>query len=470
VQKHVARLALRSAAEYVEWCQVRGFRTELTKSWSEFEREWRAHSAELAEAQARRRVDRDPGKLLVAVCSGQASSRDLARPRWRVLATRIENAQLEGAARKALQVLIELVNRRGKLLLAEGRFGDTAYPLLDGLIALSEHHERWIHAPGEWRERSHNARRQFSSLLRHLLTRYPVPGFMDAAWLRQEAAAQRYREWFVRIGRGDGIRGTESPIRLTKRIVHHFLQAPEEYGIEQALRWGQIHALGGDRRLVEAVLGTHIGDGFDHDDFWITVIRFFIANPTLELRHVGPIVDYLHDQRSVPQEVFVAPGVRERRGPLQPNLSMKGRSVRTLLRLVERWHRELARTGAGGPLQWQRSPIGEFELETGIRSKNLRVWRIRELLSRAELIAEGRAMRHCVASYARTCAGGQCSIWAMELHGFEGIEKRRTIEVRDDLIVQCRGRFNELPNDQERQILVRWAEQEGLQLSGFVRR
>lgn len=469
VQKHIARLALSSTSDYVEWCQARGFRTELVKSWSELQREWLAHSAELTEAHARRRADRDPGKLLAAVCAGQASSRDVARPRWRMLATRIESADLDQAAYQALRLLVEIANRRGKLLLAEGRFGEVSYPFLDGLIALSERHGQWIRKPQEWRPRSHNARRQFNSLARHLLTEYPVPGFLDAAWLRCDDIGAGYRSWFVRIGRGENIRDAESPVPLTNRLLHHFLRAPEAYGIEQALRWGQVHSLGGDARLVEALLGTRIGDRFDHEAFWVSVIRFFIEHPWLDRRHVGPIVDYLHNERFAEQEVFVAPGVRERRGPPQPNLSMRGRSVETLLRQVERWHRELARSGAAGGAQWEHSAIGEFELETGIRGKNLRVWRIRELLSAAALSAEGRAMRHCVASYSGSCASGHSSIWAMEVHGFEGVEKRQTIEVRGDTIVQCRGRFNKLPSDQERQMLVRWAEQESLQLSRFVR-
>jgi hypothetical protein len=469
VQKHIARLALRSTSDYVEWCQARGFRTEFTKSWNELEREWCAHSAELAEAQARRRIDRDPAKLLTAVCAGHASARDVARPRWRMLATRIENSGLDRPTRQALRVLVERVSRRGSLLLAEGRFGEVSYPFLDGLIALAECHGRWLRPPQAWCPRSHNARRQFNSLARHLLAEYPVPAFLDAAWLRRDPAGTGYRDWFVRIGRGENVRDAESPIRLTNRLLHHFLRAPETYGIEQALRWGQVHALGGDLRLVESLLGTRIGDQFEHEEFWVTVIRFFIEHPWLERRHVGPIVDYLHNERFAEQEVFIAPGVRERRGPRQPNLTMKGRAVQTLLRQVERWHRELAGMGAGGAAEWEHSAIGEFELETGVRGKNLRIWRIRELLSAAALAAEGRAMRHCVASYARSCASGSCSIWAMEVHAFEGVQKRQTIEVRGDTIVQCRGRFNALPNDQERQILLRWAELERLQVSRFVR-
>jgi hypothetical protein len=339
------------------------------------------------------------------------------------------------------------------------------YPFVDGLIALCRRHAEWIRSPRDWCARSHNARRQFASLARHLVARYPVPAFLDAAWLRRDADAERYRDWFIQVGSGESIRHGESPIPLTKRIVHHFLLAPEEYGIEQALRWGQIHALGGDGRLVDAVIGTRLGDSFEHEEFWSSVLRFLVQNPELERVHVGPIVDYLQNQRFVSQDVFIARGVREQLPPPQPNLSMRGRSVAALLRQVERWHRALARTGPGASMRWGRCGVGEFEFETGVRGRNLRVWRIRELLSAAELRHEGSVMHHCVASYAGSCAAGIRSIWTMELWDFEGVHKRQTIEVnRHGAIVQCRGRLNAPPNTQERQILMRWADQERLKL------
>ena len=96
-----------------------------------------------------------------------------------------------------------------------------------------------------------------------------------------------------------------------------------------------MHALGGDARLTEAFVATQLGRAFEHDDFWVTVIRFFIANPLLDRCHVGPIVDYLQHQRFEASVLLVAPGVRERQP--QPNLSMHGRAADALLRQVKRW-------------------------------------------------------------------------------------------------------------------------------------
>ncbi len=469
------RLGLTSTADYAEWCRARGFRQSVQKSWSELEQEWCAYGQELAESREAVSVDRDPGRLLAEVCSGGASSRDIARPRWRALAERVEATYVGGENRRALRVLVEIVQRRTKILLAEASFGDEAFPMIDGLLTLASRHHDWIRDPVDWKPRTHSARRQLASLLRHLVARYPVPAFMDAAWLRWDECAERYRDWFLLIGSGGNIRRSPAPLRLTKRTVHHFLGAPEFYSIEQALRRGQILALGGDVRLVEAVNGTRLGRGFENEDFWITVLHFFVNHPELDRAQVGPVVEYLQSQRFESSLEFVARGVRERRPPPQPNLSMQGRTVTSLLREVEEWHRELGRALPGGGGSWERSGIGELDLETGARSRDLRVWRIRELLSARELAAEGHAMRHCVALYARYCQAGSCSIWTMELHGFDEVRgrgfvrKHLTIRVsRQGVIAEVRGRGNRLPTPEENEILVHWARQEGLEVSRFL--
>ena len=204
---------------------------------------------------------------------------------------------------------------------------------------------------------------------------------------------------------GHSIRTVETPIPLTKRMAHYFAQAPDDCTVDQALRWGQVLGLGGTPRLAQALATTRLGEHFEHDDFWITVIRFFIDNPMLDLVHVGPIIDYLHDQRFVEREEFVAPGVFERRPPAQPNLSMKGRNPKALLRQVERWHHQLGNEAFDPRAQWPSSQIRGYDgIEGKEGSPSLRRWTIREILSSRALVAEGRAMHHCVASYARSCA------------------------------------------------------------------
>jgi hypothetical protein len=456
---------MRSLSDYTAWCRRNRFGEDLEKSCDELDREWLAFAAESARTSARWRVERDPGKLLLSVCSGEVPADELARPRWRELAQRIQSAALLGPERRALSVLVEVALRRTRVLLGEGRFGDRSYPFLAGLIALSRRKRDWLRAPEEWRPSTHNASRQFGSLVRHLVARYPVPSFLDAAWLRSDADAEHYRDWFVRAGTGMSLSDCASPLPLTKRILHHFLRAPDHYAIEQALRWGQIHALGGDARLVEAIAATRLGTSFEHEAFWSTVIRFFVQHPEYERSQVGPAIDYLQHQRFEPQPAanFDAPWAA-----VQPNLSMQGRSPDALLRQVERWHRELARAGhRGRGISWASSGISPLAWTTG-SGETRQISRTRELLSSAALSAEGRLMRHCVATYARVCAAGGSSIWALELHSRDGIHKRQTVEVSHGVIVQTRGRFNALPTPKDLATLRVWAAQAGLRLASHV--
>jgi hypothetical protein len=92
------------------------------------------------------------------------------------------------------------------------------------------------------------------------------------------------------------------------------------------------------------------------------------------------------------------------------------------------------------------------------------------LLSTKALVAEGRTMHHCVATYTHSCARGASSIWALEVETFEGRSKVLTIEVHNAarLICQARGKHNQMPGDKHRGILRRWAEKAGLRVVDYV--
>jgi hypothetical protein len=100
----------------------------------------------------------------------------------------------------------------------------------------------------------------------------------------------------------------------------------------------------------------------------------------------------------------------------------------------------------------------------------MKVWTMTELLSTSALVTEGRKMNHCVATYARSCAQGRCSIWALEMESVEGKRKVLTVEVNSAarLICQARGKCNVLPGEKQRAVLRRWAVQAGLRLADFV--
>lgn len=467
MRKHLTALQLASPEDYLGWCVDHGFDASIEKTRDEIYEELAAFRRDLDRAEAQTKIHRNPKQFIKQVCAGTIRPEQITRPAWHEFCRSVQASKTDEAARRSLSALLVAVDEKAGFLFDNTTFGGRTYPFVDGLIRLNDRRGQWIRPLDDWRPETHNHHRQFSSLARHLLARYSVPRFMDSAWFQGGKGAYRQRDWFVHIGSGKNIRAAKTPVPLTKRMAHHFLEAPDGYSIEHAIRWGQTHASGGDRRLTEALLGTQLGDGFENDDFWMSVIRFLVANPMLDRRHVGSIVDYLRHQKFETREVLVGPGRIETEEPPQPNLTMRGRTADSLLRQVESWHRELGRSRAAERHFFRRSGIQDFELATGKGKKS--TWRVRELLSGAELIAEGRAMRHCVSSYAASCAIGRCSIWAMELQTPTGLEKRQTVEVTDHgLIVQCRGKQNRLPTPAEYEVLAQWARAAGLSISSYL--
>ena len=149
------------------------------------------------------------------------------------------------------------------------------------------------------------------------------------------------------------------------------------------------------------------------------MVHFFVNHPELPLDQVGPVVDFLEQDK--------------------PEVSVKGRSCASLLRLVRAWHRELGRR-AVAEVSWARAPIRELtwlekrRADHGKEGKEGnehgdRVWSITELCTSRALALEGRAMRHCVATYLRACTNRQASIWSMQVETHRGIERALTIEV-----------------------------------------
>ena len=121
------------------------------------------------------------------------------------------------AAKKAVTAGVARVDRDAARSLARAVAGtklvDPAYPALAaGVRALASWHGRWLRDPADWRPRSHNAARQFASLLRHALAAYDVPAWFDAAFTDGDRPAQA---WFAHVAAGGNLRS--APGRVGRR-------------------------------------------------------------------------------------------------------------------------------------------------------------------------------------------------------------------------------------------------------------
>jgi hypothetical protein len=279
---------------------------------------------------------------------------------------------------------------------------------------------------------------------------------MDAAWFQGDTPEARQQQaWFRHVGFGQNIRTAGVPRHITKRAAHIFAQMRDAHlHILRALRYAQVVALDGSPHLAWSIAFSPIGKSIENEDFWVTVIHFFVNNPMLERSYVEPIIDYIQHQKFTPSRVLQPDGTFAEGPPPHPNFSIKGRSAVKLLRQVDEWHVQLTGEENIRLEKWEPSKFREFS-RTEIDSETGRTftWTIHELLTSAQLAVEGRVMHHCVASYTRRCVSGETSVWSLRVQDTDAPESEQSniltiaVDNKKRVVTQARGKYNLQPFD-----------------------
>jgi hypothetical protein len=310
----------------------------------------------------------------------------------------------------------------------------------------------WVRSPATWRPGGKSADRLFRGLADHVLARYCVPPFVWNAFLADDDAPILARV-VAHIAAGGSlykaVRSGLMPVPLTRAMCHDLLSGAGEARFLDAVRKAQVKATGGDGRLFRAWTATRAGRRLhtrEDEAFWQSVLVWCCANPMLARQEVGPLVDFIAHRRAE-----------------TPGFSMKGRTALALLRGMREWHGDLARAKDYSGRVFKPSGFQPMDLDRSRRDRLGRriveVWHVREILEGKVLADEGRAMGHCVYSYARMIEAGQCAIWTLTLHDDTGHWRRLTIEVHPGprRIVQARGRFNAKAEPRDLLVLEQWA-------------
>lgn len=336
---HISGLGLDSVESYRDWCAKNGFSKRLNKHWKVRSCESYFASQETATQRFRQKKleTRKPLATLEGICDGRITEVEVTQAHLKRFCAAVHDKRATNyerpVDRTALKRLVtHLLKCRTKFLddapayAGAGRLEGDTY--LEAIALIASHSSAWLRPLEDWKPATRNTRRQFASLLRHLFAKFDdVPLFFDKVWFshRGKAAAES-RRWYLHVGRGKSIRECQLPISCTKKMAHHFMQAPPDVSVSQAFRWGQIHALGGGEHLTRAVFGTRLAEVFDHDDFWSSVLRWFIANPMLDRAHYGPIIDYSIISASCQNEWSSAQGSTNQ--PQRRNRSYRCEGVR----------------------------------------------------------------------------------------------------------------------------------------------
>lgn len=314
----------------------------------------------------------------------------------------------------------------------------------------------WRRSVEQWRPVARSRCTRLLSLVNHLLVRYPVPAFLLNAFVttgdddcRNVSVVPLFLHFADGGSARDAIAADLIPRPLTRRMLHLFVNSPPDYTVTDAMQRAQVLGYGGSERLAQAVIGARIQDKLHAThEFWAQAVHWFCRQPDLAPAQVGPLIDYLEH---CCQE--------------NKRYSIKGRTVGSLTRDMLSWHKDL---DIGRRLRFvQFRPSGLADGTWTHKANGMpETWTMREILSGRELAIEGRAMKHCVATYAGAIKEGRSSIWSLRRDG----ERSLTIEASNSEkeVWQARGACNRGPIPAEARWLRAWAAENGLKVCDYI--
>jgi hypothetical protein len=356
-----------------------------------------------------------------------------------------------------------------------------ARPAPDFLTAVREarcgYESAVLRDPCAWRPhmKTRDPARLRLAAARYLFARYPVAEHLEQVWTDPSTLdgteIHLRKQWYITAAGGGSLFKEGAGAWLSRKEVHAFLNPPGRLGFEQAFWLAIARSYTDDAGIAQRIARCRItGSPRAEIGFWREVVRFFCAHPTT-VEEMDDLADYLADCH--------------RRDAA---FALKGRTLASLGRQMRVWHRDLeaiarieaARRRAetaqarargiapdaatGGT--WPGAALEDWSWQPSAKDRSKReVYVVAQLRTAADLVAETRAMHHCVASYAAKCIAGHASIWSLR-HRADGTTARLlTIELDDRRrAVQVRGFANRLPRDEERKILERWAKARGIVL------
>lgn len=302
---------------------------------------------------------------------------------------------------------------------------------------------------------------------RHLFARYAVPAHLERIWIEPSgldpAEAMLRRRWYVAAARGDSLYKAGASEWLSRKEVHAFLCVRGDLRFEEAFWLAIAQGMSEDPALALRIARSRIAATPRAElGFWREAARFFCTYPTSR-EEIDDLCDYI-----------VAARERDRR------FNLKGRTLASLRRLSVEWHRDVAavarieamRRRLAGPqaareTRWAGSRLQNWSWQPPGKEARARreEFVMVQLASAEDLVAESRAMHHCVWTYAGKCISGNASIWSLRRKAGKDDSRLLTVELdRDDRAVQIRGFGNRLASADETKVLDRWAQARGVSL------
>jgi hypothetical protein len=252
--------------------------------------------------------------------------------------------------------------------------------------------------------------------------------------------------WFETIVKGKNLVYADNlPFKITKKQAHAFSKQKfkKNLTIKEGLIFSVLVSKGCSEKF--AMTATNRISNFDILDDWIEIVEI-LNHKGIGVLDFMDVVDYLYHQIVVLRRT---------------NIDLRNKTTENLLEETNRWHLELR----------NRKIItknSEFEQSQEIKDFNFNYenqeYIIIQLTNTEQLFNEGEELNHCVVSYNQKCINQECQIFSLRIKDDSNFKSLITIEIVDNVIFQIRGFKNRNCNETENMIILKWAEQNKIEI------
>jgi len=314
---------------------------------------------------------------------------------------------------------------------------------LEALIEITKYRESWLRPIEDWKPKLKSEHQKFKELIAHLFAEYKFPSFLNYIFFNKEDFF--FIQDFIFLAKGGALKSIQSEIALSQRMKVEFSRSLVGFRVFEAFRYAQVIGLDGDEWLAYHVAYSWLGKKENRDEpFWEKFIRILIAGQVSQQNSIHELIDYVRFELDQNQ-----------------NYSLSRRTLGSLMRQSNRWHKaiKLSQKTKENSI-WKSAFFQPFEVLEKVGVNEVK-YKIIELLTDKDLVAEGMKMNNCVSTYTGYCVKGNTRIVSLRKYQADyELERMATIEIEvgTKQIVQARARFNYEVDTKTMRLLTQWAE------------
>jgi hypothetical protein len=312
------------------------------------------------------------------------------------------------------------------------------------------------------RLKSRNTFEKQMELINILFGKYKVPTAFYCFWNKSNNS---YRNILINLLQGSSLKNQLAGdffafLKLTSKEIHLIWSSKiNSHSFEELVIKVLLNRYNSSPRMKKEILynKNFIYKIIEKNNFYLFVdfVSYMSKQEMFDFTQLFPLWDY----------VVFKNNQMKREGK---KWELKRLNINNLYAEMLHWHEHVS-CDVGGKTSWENTNSISPYLEEVDMLNFKGFFKIIELKNIDQLREEGQKMKHCVASYARRCYSGDCSIWSLrkEDSNTKAVKRLITIEVDKNLrIVQVRGVCNRKAEASEYNLIELWARQNGLSRLG----